>query len=227
MNRWGVAGSAAVVVVANAFVLVGVAIDRAGGVVQKIELTERELLIWGTSEDNTGITVRLVWRGPGQQEWLDRGKLAELGFDCRVAPQDPAASRHYGRLVPRPASLVIEYDGPEWQRWVAKTRLGYEKAFPRLTPVDAGKDPEALRRKYPDQSHYLIVPGLIRLRLEYGGNKPAMVAGFLAGLLVSEIHVPLPYARTLAELRGKPYYLTLCYGKRYEPWVCGCRARQP
>ncbi len=36
-----------------------------------------------------------------------------------------------------------------------------------------------------------------------------------------DIHVPQPYARLLAERGNRSYQLTLCYGRRYEPWVCG------
>ena len=39
-------------------------------------------------------------------------------------------------------------------------------------------------------------------------------------ILLKEIHVPQPYARVLAEHGKRSYRLTLCYGKRYEPWVC-------
>jgi hypothetical protein len=238
MNRWGVVGSMAMVVAANAFVLVGVAIDRSGGVVQKIELSERELPIRGSSEDNTGISARLSWHagwypavrfGPG----IDRNKLTELGFDCRVAPGDRLAESHYQRQPARVVFVVLEFDGPTWQKWL----VGAIAASPesteflkghssRLGVVDVGKNPSALRARYPDQDHYLIALGLIRAMVRYEASKPPEVFGEVAGLVVDEIHVPKPYADTLAGLRGKPYKLTLCYGKRYEPWVCGCRAEQ-
>jgi hypothetical protein len=220
MNRWGVVGSMAMVVAANTFVLVGVAIDRSGGVVQKIELTERELPIWGASEDNTGIAVRL-WQGRvlRADRALNRAKLTELGFDCNVPPEDPSAEWRYRKLTPRRAFVVLEYDGPAGA-------AGADRGS-NLAAIDAGRDAAALRSKYPDQNRYLIVPELIRLRLSYDDGKPRSVVGDLAQSLVAEIHVPQPYARTLAELRGKPYHLTLCYGKRYEPWICGCQARQP
>jgi len=216
MKCWGVLGTMAVVVAANVYVLIGVAIDRAGGVVQKIELTEQELPIWGTSEDNTGIAVRF-WEGRGVDSGLpfDRAKLTELGFDCNVPPEDPSAKWRYRKAPLRRAFVVLEYRG-------SAGTAGADRRW-RLAPVDAGRDAAALRDKYPDQNRYLIVPGLIRLRLDYEGGKPAAVAGYLAELLVGEIHVPQPYADTLAGLRGKSYHLTLCYGKRYEPWICGCR----
>ena len=216
MKRWGVVGSMAVVVAANVYVLIGVAMDRAGGVVQKIELTERELPIWGTSEDNTGIAVRL-WHGriPRADRTFDRAKLTELGFDCSTPPADPSAEWRYRKAAWRRAFVVMEYRG-------SADAAGADRSS-RLAAIDAGRDVAALRSKYPDQNRYLIVPGLIRLRLDYEGGKPGSVVGYLAPFLVSEIHVPQPYARTLAGLRGKPYHLTLCYGKRYEPWICGCR----
>lgn len=231
MNRWGVLGSVAVVLAANAFVLIGVAIDRSGGVVQKIELTERELPIWGASEDNTGVSVHLLpnpgWR---QERRFDRAKLTELGFDCSIPPEDPSAEWRYRKIPPRQAFVVLEYDGVAWQRWLAGEEQNkhaspdtWKQVASRLVPVDAAREFAALHERYPDRTRFLIAPALIRLRLEYEGNKPTAVAGYLEELLVSEIHVPQPYARTLTQLRGKPYHLTLCYGKRYEPWVCGCR----
>lgn len=112
MKRWGVVGSMAVVVAANVYVLIGVAMDRAGGVVQKIELTERELPIWGTSEDNTGIAVRL-WHGriPRADRTFDRAKLTELGFDCSTPPADPSAEWRYRKAAWRRAFVVMEYRG--------------------------------------------------------------------------------------------------------------------
>jgi hypothetical protein len=216
----------AVVVAANVYVLIGVAIDRAGGVVQKIELTEQELPIWGTSEDNTGVAVRLSW-SPYRTSFLERpaldqAKLAELGFDCSVPAEDREAESHYRRLTLRRLWMVLEYDGPAWREWAGILTTHDEKRSSRLILVEAGQDAAVLRAKYPDQSHYLIVPALIRATLRYAGSKPQEVVGTITGPL-AEIHVPHPYARTLAGLRGKPYHLTLCYGKRYEPWICGCR----
>ena len=57
------------------------------------------------------------------------------------------------------------------------------------------------------------------------------LTGFIPELVVSEIHVPLPYSRLLRGLPKSPegtnlrsrYNVTLCYGKDYDPWICDCR----
>lgn len=213
MRRWGVVSSAALVVAANVFVLAGVALDRAGGVVQRVELTQRELPVAWSGDDNSGLAVRLFTWGPrsGAEAVIDKAKLVELGFDCSVPLEARSAPSHYQRQLAREALVVFEFGRPS------------QTDSPALVPVDAGGEFAALRAKYADQARYLIVPALVRARLQYKDSKPSAVVGW-AQVLVSQIHVPQPYARTLAELRVKgSYRLTLCFGKRLEPWVCGCR----
>lgn len=208
MKRWGMVSSIALVVAVNVFVLTEVALDRAGGVVQRVELTQRELPVAWTGDDNSGIAVRVAAWDP--QIWnlavLDRAKLVELGFDCSVPPDASSALHHYRRQLAREVMIVLS-----------------QSASPPLRAVDAGRDYIALRARYPDQSRHLIVPVLIRARIEYTLAKAWAVVGWYQ-LLQPQIHVPQPYAKTLQQLRAKnSYHLTLCYGKRLEPWVCGCR----
>ncbi len=207
MKLWAVASSIALVVAANVFVLAGVAADRSGGPIQRVELTQSDLPEAWTGDDNTGIAVRLATFGPQSRERpvLDEAKLVQIGFDCSVPPGAPSAVSHYRRQPAREALVVFQLGGPV------------------LTPVDTGRDFRALRVRYADQGRYLIVPALVRARLRYEEGKPVAVEGWYFSLQPL-IHVPQPYARTLRELRARnSYRLTLCYGKRLEPWVCGVR----
>jgi hypothetical protein len=129
-----------------------------------------------------------------------------------VPAEAPSASTYYNRQPSRKALVVFDFGGSA------------QKDVPPLVVVDAGRDFVGLRAKYPDQARYLIITTLIRARVNFHlGSKSPVVEGW-CDLLANRIHVPQPYARTLQELRGKgSYHLTLCYGKRLEPWVCGCR----
>jgi hypothetical protein len=216
MNR-RVLASVAVVVAVNAYVLVGVVIDRSGGPLECINLTERELILSGISEDNTGVALRLAWSHGKQSGWqaedFDSAKLAELGFDVSVPPGAPEAVQHYRKQSARQVFAVLEYGEP-------RDAL---PASTRLVVVDAGRDYGALRRRYSDQSRYLIVPALVRIGLHYSQTKPDAIAGSVVMLLVNQIHVPQPCAATLAGLRNRGRYtITLCYGKRFHPWIRGC-----
>ncbi len=198
MKRWGVFSSIALLVAANVFVLGGVALDRTGGIVQSVDLSQRELPVAWTEDDNSGIAVQLAaW----DQIAVPAGKLVELGFDCSVAPDASSAADHYRRQLAREALIVLGRSNN-----------------PPLKTVDAGRDLAALQARYPAQAGYIIVRGIVRAQVW----DETRVAGWCE-VPQRRIHVPQPYARTLRQRAHNFYYLTLCYGKRLEPWVCGCR----
>jgi hypothetical protein len=98
----------------------------------------------------------------------------------------------------------------------------------RLFPIDIGNDAPELRRRHPDQSHYLIMKGVIGVRIqEPADNDPNKAPRFIGSvwqILPNYINVPLPYSGTLAGLMpqaGKPprYTVTLNFGHNLEPWV--------
>ena len=224
MKQRGLLLPIAVVMTANLVALVGVARNRAGRPEAQVELGERELRLAPLGEENTGLVLRLVASRPTFRQspygviendssgWLDRSKLAELGFDTRMDPRDAAAQAHYRRVPPKEAFVALEHQANHPQ--------------PRLLAVDVARDPETLRRRYPDSQRFIVTRCLVRL----WWRKEEIVGG-IPVILVSEIYAPLPYGRVLSGLGSTPntddfeprYTVTLCYGKNYEPWICACR----
>ena len=93
--------------------------------------------------------------------------------------------------------------------------------------MDVARDADTLRQRYPDSQRFIVTGCIVRLRL----TEDRQLTGHTPDLLVNEVHVPLPYSRTLSGLTKRPedagdfkprYEVTLCYGKNYEPWVCAC-----
>lgn len=237
MNRLAspaaLAAGCAVVLAVNLVMLGSAAWNRSGEPACELALTERELEMpeRGASDDSglalslrlTTDTPRWYWRleprlrwdaPPVDLDWLDRDRLAALGFDLSVGPDEPGAGEHYDGEGVRRVFLALEMEGEGWRRWlerreaaVAKLRadaatggdalrdaealLALDRTMrSRLFPVDAGLDEEALRGRYPDRRRFAIVEGgiLARIRRRDGGA-PAL-SGQIVGPLVSEIHVP-------------------------------------
>lgn len=170
--------------------------------------------------------MRLVTSYTNFQEeraWFNRGKLAEVGFDTRVSPSDPAAASFYRRLPAKQAFVVLQWEpGQVVPTGIIKGQPTYSTG--RLAAVDAGRDPKALRAQYPDTGRFIITRGVVRLRYHSGA-----LHGVIVELRTPEIYVPLPHSRTLGGLaatasagEAQPRFkATLCYGSTYEPWICG------
>ena len=117
-------GAYAFVILVNAFVLIGVYLNRSGEVEAEVLLTERELsLAYDYRDESSGLAMRLNWRvynpdSDGQYsyyyrpEWLDRAKLEELGFDVDKYSRKKEVSRKYSRPLPRDVYLVLENNSP-------------------------------------------------------------------------------------------------------------------
>ena len=223
MRRAGPILAAAVVILANVVALVGVARNRAGTPEAEVRLTERELPLSPWTDENTGAFLQLEWQRsfPGSKietPWFDRAKLESLGFDCSYPAEGKDARERYGRMVPRSAYVVLEYDGPAWRRWLEAREAEPEKkdALPenarvsarRRVPIDVGRDPDQLRRRYPDRTRCLIVPAIVAPRWtlleEHEGARDgkAVLSGRIRSILVSEVHVPKDMGASLATLRA-------------------------
>ena len=223
MRRAGPVLAVAVVILANAVALVGVARNRSGQPEAEVLLTERELPLAPWTDESTGVFLQLEWQrslpGPKPETpWLDRAKLESLGFDCSVPAEAPGARERYGRMAARPAYVVLEYDGEAFRRWLeaAEAQPGSPDDLPgsarvsasRLVPVDAGRDAGALRRLHPDRSHSLIVPAIVRPRWtcpdECEGDRAgkAVLSVAIQALLGRAVHVPKNLAAPLATLRA-------------------------
>lgn len=274
MRRRGWWIAAVLVLLTNLFVLVGVARNRAGEPEAVLELTERELPIAHRRDEDTGMSLRLAHERVWEVDWLDRSKLEDLGFDCSAPPNAEEAEFHYGKQLPRQGYLVLENDGEAWRRWledrlrkieetsrkvergeVEQSELGrlqrdYEKerlTHTRLFPVDAGRDPRALRERHPDRGRVLIVPAVFAIGVyrpwnpETSRPEPPRIRGYIRQFLVQNVHVPLGHAKLLEPYRAGPvpwfeanpfeepekfrprYTVTLKIGRRYEPWIAEVR----
>jgi len=98
----------------------------------------------------------------------------------------------------------------------------------RLIAIDAGRNLQTLRDKYPDSNRYLMMRGEIR---RYWANRK--LTARINKLFISNIHVPLPYSEVITDItnrealtngntkwKGKPrYWLELNVGQRLEPWI--------
>jgi hypothetical protein len=104
------------------------------------------------------------------------------------------------------------------------------RAGTRLFAVDVGRDPAALRQRYPDRARHVIMRSMVRAVDALGA--PRVVRGAIVLLLPPQIYVPLPFADTLSGLGTKAaaaprYVVTLRFGRNYEPWVTSIRRSQP
>ena len=195
--------------------------------------------------------------------WFDADKLNELGIDVPVPASDPEARRYYDRQQARAVYVVLEYDGPSFQDWLVRrqaqqldqlnsaslggnetTRLNMEAQFERelstasrLVAIDAGLDPEELRRSYPDRARMLIWPALARAVVEgeLPGQRsgPSEIRGAITELTINNVNVPAEFRSQFGPDRTRyswkangdppPYSVMLRIGSLLEPWVISVR----
>jgi len=256
----------AILLVTNLVALLGVAYNR-GEPESTFRLSERELRPQRTQQrENSGLALQLRWRVLTEKpeaydfrsgasgnwrsaRWLDRKKMAELGFDVSLPDTEFETRRSFRREPTRDALLVLEFDGPAYQEslWGAineaerlratgkadAAKLAEEivpmetKTNSRLFVVDAGLDAAALRAKYPDRSRYAIVTGQVRPATRYGRDS-SNHAGSVAEVNVDAVNVSLDLRPTLAgaldePAREAPYE----YRTRYEGVISFGRRLEP
>lgn len=232
----------ALILMANAVALLGVYWNRSGEPESLLKLTQRELQQpygWSMNRENSGISLRIQWRIAstekywpssnygGQPEWLDQAKMASLGFDVSTAAGKNDEYRWSNRQLSREALLVLEQDGPAWQRALqyaqqhaaeqdaklaaspndkqmkenAKRANEYlkneEQNNSRLFAIDAGLELATLRARYPDRKRYAIVRAQVRPSFIGGQNK---IAGYIDKISLDQINVPYEY-HTVFETR--------------------------
>jgi len=264
MMKWShtlIAGCS-LILLTNAVVLLGAAYNRSDEPESLLKLTQRELRHnhWN-DKDNSGITLRLDWRIASAQRndsdieyyegkwgtpaWLDKDKMAELGFDVARLAGTYQDGRHYKEALPREALLVLELDGRTYQQALRRAAEYAEQARAkqvgnpkdengkervesaekyyqselrdnsRLFVVDAGVDVQKLRTSYPDRNRYAIVRGLVRPNIVRG--KDGKVGGNISELHAENVNVPLAYRRVFDAVA--PYQVTVAFGRRMEPWI--------
>ena len=194
----------------------------------------------------------------GTPDWLDETRMAALGFDTSLPAEGTFGRRRFERQLPREVILVLELAGPAWQQAVERARQNAarheaaslanagskefaEKAKraqeqlkreeisnSRLFAIDAGVDRAALRARYPDRGHYLILKGTVRPRLATH-EKKTRVTGYVSALAVTQINVPHALRPVLEPALRKhkrtaddpaPHFdAVIVVGQRLEPWI--------
>ena len=194
----------------------------------------------------------------GTPDWLDEARMAALGFDTSLPAEGTFGRRRFERQLPREVILVLELAGPAWQQAVERARQNAarheaaslanvgskefaEKAKraqeqlkreeisnSRLFAIDAGLNVAALRARYPDRGHYLILKGTVRPRLATH-EKKTRVTGYVSALAVTQINVPHALRPVLEPALRKhkrtaddpaPHFdAVIVVGQRLEPWI--------
>jgi Domain of unknown function (DUF4824) len=251
-HTWLITAGALVLALTNAVVLVGVASNRRQPPDSVLTLTERELgperrWMWREGE-NSGLSLRLqyrvesAWKSKlaeigefetfgrygnfGPIVWLDRDKLASLGFDVAMPPTSTGKDIQYDRMLGRDVLLVLELDGPVRARALQAARdllahrehelatdperkdgaqrlesaqnalQSEEDQASRLFVVDAGLDQATLRQRYTDRTHYAIVHGNIRPFVIRDGAS-AKLYGAVTAVRCATINIPLKFRATV------------------------------
>lgn len=275
MMKWShtlIAGSA-IILLTNAVALGGAGYNRSGDPESQLQLTQRELQhsTRRSGKDNSGITLTLNWRFEQQAElnefnfgmyssrwgnpvWLDKTKMAELGFDVEKLAGTAEYRRRYRESQPKEVMLVLELNDRAYQHHLQRTREYVEEsrkllaASPanaemqrkaknaednykhelekgsRLFAIDAGLDLQTLRAAYSDRGRYAIVHGLIRPTTTQVKNE-TRIGGNITELHAGLINVPLGYRQVFSNPAS--YEVTVAFGKRLEPWIVAASGSTP
>jgi hypothetical protein len=191
-RRWYLLAGLVLLVVVNAVVMMSVYFNRQPPASSVLELSERELgVAFGRYgyEANHAVSLWLSYRWPtqeGDETYITANKMLGLGFDISPELADCRLIRAEKRS-PRDAFLVLEVNGPAYQRELELTDKAYALAVKkskerprdqerknalkaaeealkyerqqasRALVVDVGLDAEVLRDRYGDRKQHAIV----------------------------------------------------------------------
>ena len=202
--------------------LQGFAIDREGGGLQ-LSVSWRVL--------SADANATFYWNFHGTPEWLDEAKLASLGFDVSPTPATRGASSALRPAIAQGSAdrAGARRPGAAKRRWRArgsgrrrKRRRARKPARPgrgprrrnaavflkneetansRLFAVDAGRDAQALRAKYPDRTRYAIVQGKVRLYYQARRGKEERWMGYIEDIENDQVNVPLEFRKAVEPAR--------------------------
>jgi len=166
--RYLLAG-AALILATNAVVLGGVAYNRSGTPESTLTLTQRELRLpyhlYGGKSENSGLDLNLLWRVAverstntpyvslqdyprtgGAPAWLDKAKMAGLGFDVAELEKQKQDPRDFRLWQQKEVLLVLEFDGAAYQHVleIARQLVTKDEA---LLAAGADKDKAQLERR--------------------------------------------------------------------------------
>jgi hypothetical protein len=227
----GLAGAAGIVVVTNVLALAGAAYNRSV-VVERVELSEAELTSYYSSSGEGPTSVRLSYLSGSDYSAppFSEAQLKAVGFDLPAI--DPANSQDR-TVLPRDVVVALDLDGPARQRWLdqfyAHATGEMKPPETRLVVVDIGHDLASMRAAHPDASHTIVLYGVIQPRPVVGKDGQWSWNGYLQTLLPGAIHVPLdlrlPFTTRKPPDISPRYSVTLCVGRRGEPWIESVRSR--
>jgi hypothetical protein len=241
---------------ATVLLAVGIAVALAaharGGPRRETALTETEVPLSWTRQDDTALWATLAWMMPERETmtpggWVGMARLAALGLDTSLATRG-------GRDKSVPAFAVLEYDGPAFAAFVAErvaarratlgdttaavrdSILAAERAThergTRLVLLDVDRDAATLAARYPDASRHLILRATVGTSVQYGPFTPAQPArhdSVLGSHVMIERTRMLVSGAGVAAFRGagRPtrYAVTVATGRGWVPWVMGMRPR--
>lgn len=100
----------------------------------------------------------------------------------------------------------------------------------RLFAIDAGLDTDLLRSKYTDQTKYILMKGIVGVRVKDNDSDSSSPTGYIKSLSNPNVYVPLPhhallkFAMEAEASRNRNYdppryQATLNIGQRLEPWL--------
>lgn len=154
----------------NAIVLAGAWYNRSGEPDAVMTVTEREMGVVGTTTENSGIALRIIWHhnlytALGQitsdpSLLLDQNKLETLGFDVPAVSDEGKDS--YDKQLPRRAYALLEFDGPSWAAWnkrLTEELLKMEQAAAqgKKTPQELDSARKSIERARRTDSHLFVV----------------------------------------------------------------------
>lgn len=248
MRKNGLFIAVGLLMVVNAIVLAGAAHNRSGEPDAVLTMTEREMPVaYSYQQENSGISLSILTHHQYYSmvsdfpydsfAWLNRKKLASLGFDLSQTPVSEEQYDYDDRQLPQRVWAVLEYDGQAWEEWKRKlsgelvkieqaaangkrTAQELEKARKdiermlmtdsHLFIVDAGTNPVALRQQYPDRQHHMILPAKVHMSyINYRAKANSDVHGYV-NILISEVNVPHRLQRKLGEQKKQ--------GDRFRIW---------
>lgn len=206
----------ATLALANAVTLWHVASNRAGGADTSITLSSEALSSLSSSDakdEDSSVNFNIRWQYPGTPgglddsrwppSWANREALERLGFDCSVPPSAADAQVFYRRQPSRRTFVAMQ---------LANSGAG-------LTLLEAAVDANALRGRYPDSKHVVILPAVVTIQISSGTPVPALTA--IVDKVPTQLHIPKPFSTQIRTHPNAPFRLHLIYGSLHEPWVTG------
>jgi hypothetical protein len=227
----GLAAAGAIVVLANGLALTGVAFNRST-VVERVELTESELplLYSSTAEGATDLRIDWLMGVDFQTAPFSEAQLRSVGFDL---PAASASAPEHRMPLAREVIVAIDASGVARQQWFQSARAHATGMVvlpaSRLVVIDMGRDLASVLTAHPDSSHTLVLHGIVQPQTSLEADGAWVWRGGLSTLLPNTVHVPRDMRDALTQRRppdNQPrYVVTLCVGRRGEPWIESVRPR--